>query len=81
MVRAESPLRGDVRLSRLDATTALHTAVIQHFQKASGWHALDDEERKGKLPPRLAIAGEAGLGGHGRKSANKAADEQEKRGK
>lgn len=62
MVGADSSEKGVARLSRLEATTALHTAVIKHFQKASGWHALDDEERKGKLPPRLAIAGEAGLG-------------------
>lgn len=62
MVRAESPLGGDLRLSRLDATTALHTAIIRHFAQADAWHMLDDDERRDRLPPRIAIAGEAGLG-------------------
>lgn len=62
MVRAESLSSSVARLSRLEATTALHTTIIQHFGQADAWHALDAEERKGALPPRLGIAGEAGLG-------------------
>lgn len=62
MIRAESPVTGEVRLSRLDAATALHSAIIRHFDRADLWLALDAEERRSALPPRLGIAGEAGLG-------------------
>lgn len=59
----ESPApAGVTRLSRLVATTALHSAVIRHLDAAAAWLGLDEEDREERTPPRLAIAGEAGLG-------------------
>lgn len=57
-----TPRAGVNRLPRLAATTALHSAVIRHLDAAAAWLGLDDEDREDRTPPRLAIAGEAGLG-------------------
>lgn len=62
MQSESTPPAGVNRLSRLDATTALHSAVIRHLDDAAAWLGLSEEDREGKTPPRLAIAGEAGLG-------------------
>lgn len=62
MSTESTPHAGVNRLPRLAATTALHSSVIRHLDAAAAWLGLDDEERDERTPPRLAIAGEAGLG-------------------
>lgn len=62
MQSESAPHAGVNRLSRLDATKALHTAIIEHLDEASAFLALDEDARADQTPPRLAVAGEAGLG-------------------
>ena len=63
MNATESPAQtGEVRLPRLEATKVLHSEIILHLADAQAWLDRPEEERKGETPPRLAIAGEAGLG-------------------